>query len=119
MFSDQIRLILLIKYGGVYMDSSCFLLQDLGWIDRIRDNTDIVNRHGDYPNVLLFHNTYQSSFEYRELQGQKFLVSPGVENWFIAAVPKSPFLKLWLQELREFMVKGKEYIEEKIRSNNI
>lgn len=44
--SDQIRLTLLIKYGGVYIDSSCFLIENFNWLENIKNNTDIVNKYG-------------------------------------------------------------------------
>lgn len=47
MLSDEIRLRILIKYGGVYMESSCFLLGDFSWLERINTNPDVVNKYGD------------------------------------------------------------------------
>ena len=38
MFSDQIRLLLIIKYGGVYLDASCFLLENFSWLEHIEHN---------------------------------------------------------------------------------
>lgn len=100
MFSDQVRLAVIIKYGGVYIDSSCFLMQDFSWLENIDSNPDVVNRHGEQPDVVLFFTTYQSSMHYRVHERQEFLVSPGAENWFIAALPNSTFLKLWLAEYK-------------------
>ena len=45
--------------------------------------------------------------QYRVHHGQEYLLSPGAENWFIAAVPDSAFLKLWLAEYRLYLIRGK------------
>lgn len=103
MFSDQVRLAIVIKYGGVYLDASCFLLENFDWLENINSNPDVFNNYGDHPEVVLFSTTYQSSFEYRIFQNQEFLISPGAENWFIAALPNSTFLKLWYAQYLQYL----------------
>jgi mannosyltransferase OCH1-like enzyme len=58
-----VRLALLIKHGGVYMDASFILLQDLEWLINIAayPSQFIFNRYGDLPSVFIFYNPHYGS----------------------------------------------------------
>jgi len=84
--SDIIRLRLLEKYGGVWIDASTILLEDL-------DNFISKN------NLTLF-ITPSSSLE-----------NPVFENWFISAPPNNKVIKLWIEEVLIALSNRKEYID--------
>lgn len=72
VYSDQVRLYLLITYGGLWLDASIFLLQPLTWL------TDHIRRHRitQFTGFQMIFNT--------------------MENWLIAAPRKgSPALIEW------------------------
>jgi len=83
--SDIIRLRLLEKYGGVWIDASTILLEDL---DKFisKDN-------------LTFFITPSSSLE-----------NPVFENWFISAPPNNKVIKMWIEEVLIALSNPKEYI---------
>eukprot|EP00439_Symbiodinium_sp_Y106_P006149 s3875_g1.t1 len=78
--SDAIRLALLVKYGGVWLDASTLLLQPLSNVVNMVDpsqrifyaNENLINRE------VFAENRYGSEFH--------------IENWFFAAPPQDPFL---------------------------
>lgn len=72
--SDWLRLQLLQRYGGIWMDASTILTQDLGWVHRTQ-RTEQVEYVGFYIH----------GFSRRPEQ-------PLIENWFMAAVPGSGFI---------------------------
>jgi mannosyltransferase OCH1-like enzyme len=63
--SDLYRLALLSKYGGVYMDASYCLVENLDWLINIAQQPTqfIYNRFGELPKVFLFfHPMYGWSY---------------------------------------------------------
>jgi hypothetical protein len=83
--SDIIRLLLLQKYGGVWIDASTILLENLD---------KFISKN----NLTLF-ITPTSSFE-----------NPVFENWFISAPPNNKVIKLWIEEVFIALSNRKEYI---------
>ena len=83
--SDIIRLRLLEKYGGVWIDASTILLEDL---DKFisKDN-------------LTFFITPKSSLE-----------NPVFENWFISAPPNNKVIKIWIEEVLLALPNNDRYI---------
>lgn len=75
--SDLIRLNLLLKYGGVWIDASVLLFEDLDWITKLSEleRYDLV---GFYRSRLT-----------------KNYSSPIVESWLIAAPVNNKFIKKW------------------------
>lgn len=84
--SDIIRLRLLEKYGGVWIDASTILLEDL-------------DKFISEDNLTLF-ITPRSTFE-----------NPVFENWFISAPPNNKVIKLWIEEVLIALSNLKEYID--------
>ena len=84
--ADLIRLMLLEKYGGVWMDSSIFLNEDLGWVYSEIDNHDAFVFYSD-------ECTLDES-------------NPVTENWFIIAPENSKFIKCWLKEFSACIFSG-------------
>jgi hypothetical protein len=83
--SDIIRLRLLEKYGGVWIDASTILLEDL-------------DKFISKDNLTLF-ITPSSSLE-----------NPVFENWFISAPQNNKVIKLWIEEVLTALPNPKEYI---------
>lgn len=64
---DLIRLALVARHGGIYMDLSYILLENLDWLVNIAQYPSnlVFNRYGNQPKVLLFfHPHYGSPFNY-------------------------------------------------------
>lgn len=77
--SDWVRLELLVRYGGIWMDASAVLLGPLEWVHR---HQKFENRDG----VIFYVDPLTSDYS-----------KPVVENWFIASVPAAPFIQRWRQ----------------------
>lgn len=72
--ADWIRVQLLKQHGGVWMDASIILTQDLNWVQRTQQE-----QHSEYVGF------YLNKFTARTDQ-------PMIENWFMAAVPNSRYI---------------------------
>lgn len=85
--SDIIRLLLLKKYGGVWIDASTFLL----------DNPDnFIHKN----NLTLFTTPRTNKDD------------PVYENWFISAPKNNIIISKWTDEVIDGLKKQKKYIEE-------
>lgn len=82
--SDIIRLLLVEKYGGVYMDSSIILTTKLDNI--VRSNMTLFLIPGN---------------------NKKYNI---IENWFIAAKPNNPFIKAWCREVKKAILNEDQYL---------
>ena len=96
--SDIIRLRLLEKYGGVWIDASTILLEDL-------------DKFISQDNLTLF-ITPSSSLE-----------NPVFENWFISAPPNNKIIKMWIEEVlfalpnpREYINKSNDFCKKQVRN---
>lgn len=72
-YSDLVRLALLIKHGGVYMDAAFMLLQDLSWLSNIAayPSQYVFNRYGELPEVFMFFNPqYGSQYDEWEVDSK-------------------------------------------------
>ena len=83
--ADIIRLHLVEKYGGVWIDSSTILLESL-------DN--FISKDN-----LTFFITPQSN-----------LKNPVLENWFFSAPPNNKVIKMWTEEVLKALENQKEYV---------
>lgn len=56
---------LITHYGGVYLDISSIMYEDMSWIkfENLRKNHEVQNKYGDEPDVLFFTNYYYGSKE--------------------------------------------------------
>jgi hypothetical protein len=99
--SDILRLYVIYKYGGIYLDASIILLDSLEWV---------YNYNNMGYNLIMYKNTVHSNpSEYK---------TPVLENWFIAASPNNEFLKLTLEKLVEIFEKKDLDIELKYLLSN-
>lgn len=77
--SDFVRLHLIYKYGGFWIDASIILNGSLDYFTAIQQK-------GDYQYVGYYINNFTKNPTY-----------PVVENWFFAAVKESEIIGLWLE----------------------
>jgi len=80
--SDLIRLYILEKYGGIWIDASIYLNESLDWIHgyQIKEQSEFVGyRLGMYETISV----------------------PVVESWFLATVPSSSFIRDWKNKFFE------------------
>lgn len=75
--SDLIRLKLLKKYGGVWIDASVILEENIEDFFLVKENRF---------EIIGFHNLYQS----------KHSNIPVIESWLLASPPNSKFINSWL-----------------------
>jgi hypothetical protein len=83
IFSDFVRLNILSKYGGIWIDASIICHKPFTWLHKIQ-NTKNVDVIGYY--IPLF--TIDKYLNY----------SPVIESWFFACKPNSIFVNDWLNE---------------------
>lgn len=83
--ADFVRIELLRKYGGIWLDSSIMLTAPLSWVHATQKNTK-AEYVGYY--ISLFQNP------------DMFKVAPVIENWFMACVPGSKFINDLATEFR-------------------
>ncbi|NIE52562.1 mannosyltransferase [Pantoea sp. Ap-870] len=78
--SEVIRLELLLRYGGIAIDCSTLLFEDLSWVHRAHQERrmDVIGY-------------------YREIATVNYL-APVIENWFLAAAPNNPFIREWQKQ---------------------
>lgn len=86
--SDLLRMYLMYNYGGIYLDSSIFVLQSFDWI------YDICKNHS--ADMIICKNIHHSNN----------IDKPVLESWFIASKPKQDFNKMVLNMLI-FILKSK------------
>lgn len=93
--ADLIRLNLLYKFGGIWLDASIILLRDLNWIGSLMQeaNAEFFSYYRD-------NNTTIKQY-------------PILENWLMASVQGNSFIKAWLDELIRVNQQGvKNYLTE-------
>lgn len=90
--SDIVRVILLYKYGGVWVDASIMLLKSLDWVVKEFNQTNIH-----------YLGYYMPSFT-------TIKDKPIIESWFIASKPNTNFMKLVYKEMKGAFGKRKDYV---------
>lgn len=99
--TDLIRLELLYKYGGIWMDATIILNENLDWVKTIMAEKK-------YDCLAFWRENSTSNLEY-----------PVVESWFLCSSPKNPFIKAWLEELKPLgEIGAKKYFEQIRKKNN-
>lgn len=78
--ADLIRLMLLEKYGGIWIDITTILTTSLDWIINLQKSYKVEYLGFYNPNMMVENH------------------HPMIENWFMAAVKDSEFIKNWLAE---------------------
>lgn len=97
--SDLIRLCLLSKYGGVWIDATTIMFEDISWVQNIYKDISV-----DF--VGYYHR--KSTINYDR---------PVIENWFMASPIESKFISMWLNELMVILEKGSSGLYEDISNS--
>lgn len=100
LITDLIRLTLLERFGGMWMDYTVLLTQPVDWVtDTLKSNEC---------EALAFYNEHPSHYR-RDLQ------RPIIENGLIAARPQSMFITRWRELFEECILSGRylTYFREK------
>lgn len=88
--ADWIRIALLRRWGGVWLDASILLTESLQWM------LDAQSRHGvEYVGFYIDGFTCDADY-------------PVIENWCMAAPVGSPFIDRWYQEFTEQVLRQGE-----------
>jgi len=74
-FSDLVRLSVIAKFGGLWLDASIVCFKSFDWIYEEKSDSIV--------------------FSIKELS-----TDPTIESWFIAAVPENPYVVAWNNEFR-------------------
>ncbi len=92
--ADIIRLELLYQYGGIWLDATVILKENLAWLEEL--------------SAL---QKYDLIAYYRE-RSTIDRANPVVETWFLASPPKTAFMKAWADEFGKIKDIGYQYYEE-------
>lgn len=98
--SDLIRLALLYRYGGVWLDITTILLKPISWFLQI----DNINNF----DLIAF---------YREKSTSDFS-RPVIESWFLATPPNNIFIKNWYETLLPLLTMGAKKYFIKLQENS-
>lgn len=97
--ADWLRLQLLKRHGGLWMDGSTLLTEGLAWVHRL---------HAEYGGgVVGFYIDRYTTDQH----------SPIVENWFLAAPANDPFIIAWSEELDRALALGESGYLEALRGD--
>ncbi len=78
--ANFIRIYILSHYGGIWIDSTIYLNKSLDWIHsyQVYENSEFVG--------FFINSTHENKM---------ILNTPIIENWFMASIPNSEFMKDW------------------------
>ncbi|MGN5763617.1 glycosyltransferase family 32 protein [Acinetobacter calcoaceticus] len=79
--ADLLRFELIYQYGGIWLDASTIVYENLDWIE------------------ALVKKTRTQSFAYYRAKNTTIKTFPVLENWLLASAAKNPFFKYWFDEL--------------------
>lgn len=80
--SDLIRLELILRYGGIWLDATTLVFEDFSWIYKKFSS-------GRYDFVGFYYENWTKIEHF-----------PVLENWLIASPPDNPFIRAWRDELK-------------------
>lgn len=98
--ADWLRLQLLRRHGGIWLDASTLLTTGLDWVHR---------RHADLGGHGIV-GFYIDRYTRDRAQ-------PMIENWFIAAAPGDPFIAAWAVELDHALALGESAYLDSLRAS--
>ena len=99
--SDMVRVILLHKYGGVWVDGSTIMMNSLDWV------LDEFNK-----TKIHYLGYYMPSFT-------TIKDKPIIENWFMASKPNTRFIGLIKNEMMKAFGRREEYVDNIIELGQI
>src|SRR5690606_30615709 len=96
-----IRLHLIYHYGGIWLDASILVYENLDWIETL------VNQQ------------HTNSFAYYRAKNTTQPRFPVIESWLLASVEKNIFFKYWFDELfKAIEMTAKNYIQQIRQTEN-
>ncbi|MFG6461071.1 glycosyltransferase family 32 protein [Roseateles sp. DXS20W] len=96
--ADWLRIQLLARHGGVWMDASMLLSRDLGWLHDLR-----AHRQAEYVGFYIDRHTTRPEL-------------PLIENWFMASVPAGGFVTELAAAFDRALDEGAETLLQRLRS---
>jgi hypothetical protein len=99
--ADWLRLQLLLRHGGLWMDGSTLLTTRLDWLHRLH-----AERGGGMAGFYIERYTTDARW-------------PIVENWFLAAPAGDPFIAAWADELDRALALGEAGYLEALRRDGL
>ncbi len=79
--ADLIRFQLIYQYGGIWLDATILVYENLAWIQALTEKNKT------------------NSFAYYRAKNTTNLSFPVLENWLLASTPNNIFFKQWFDEL--------------------
>lgn len=98
--SDVIRLFLLKEFGGIWIDISTILNEDLSWVE-------MCYKHFPYDLVGFFRKVSTENMN-----------KPIIENWFMASPKNNKFITHWYDEFSKIIDLGADGYYELLRSRS-
>lgn len=93
--ADLIRFALIYQYGGIWLDASTIIYENLDWIQ------------------ALVEKNQTNSFAYYRAKNTTKIAFPVLENWLLVSTAKNIFFKLWFDELyKAIELSPKVYIQQ-------
>src|SRR5690606_24665360 len=82
-YTDLVRLKLIEKYGGIWLDASVLLTENFDWLQEIKkiNQSDFIGFIADF---------FTTDFNF-----------PLIETWFLASAPQNLFIKAWSEEFEK------------------
>ena len=122
--SDILRLALLIKHGGVYMDMGTFLQGSVEWIPNIAriPSRLIFNRFNELPKVLMAFSHYMPNPGFWKINPKTKTKQTWIklyENSFIAAEKDNPFLNEVFKRYKKALESPWSQIQEQIIKSGV
>lgn len=98
--TDIIRLELLYRYGGIWLDCTIFINGNLQWVHELDQKLeyDLIAYYRDFSTI---------DYSY-----------PVVESWFLCARPQNSFIKEWLEQLSPLRCLGSKNYYQVIRQRS-
>lgn len=96
--ADWLRLQLLAKHGGIWIDASTLLTRNLDWVHALQ-----AEKGSEY--VGFYIDRFTTRFD-----------QPIVENWFMAAIPQSRFIETLAYEFDQALTMGEPQYLEKLQA---
>jgi len=97
--ADWLRLQLLAKYGGIWIDASTLLTRNLDWVYSLQ-----AEKSCEYVGFYIDRFTTRTD-------------QPIVENWFMAAIPRSAFIQNLAGEFNLALTLGEAHYLEKLQAS--
>lgn len=97
--ADLIRLSLLYKYGGYWLDASIMLYEKIDWIG------ELMQKNGS------------EGFAFYRAKNTLIKEFPVLENWLLASTQGNIFYKIWFEELKKAILMSPKLYIQQIRVN--